>query len=404
MIPKHRRPSAIFLSLLLVLLLLPVGCSKLMPDAPADDALLDGPVEGLNSAELQRFLAGDAAFNDDIFSSATGLGPLFVASSCGSCHAGDGKGHPLNALTRFGQYDASGNQYLDQGGPQLQHRAIPGYSPEIIPAGAPFAVLLAPANTGLGFLDAVSDADILAMADPADDNGDGISGVPNWITPKGYTTLRPNAIEQGGQYIGRFGKKGATYDLLQQTATAYAQDIGVNSAYEPIDVYSGNEMDPEVSNATVHDVVFYLQTLKAPIQREQDVARVIQGAAVFTSTGCASCHVPELSTGASSIGALSNKTFRPYTDLLLHDMGPGLDDGYTEGSALTGEWRTPPLWGLGLAADSQGGALYLMHDGRAGSIEQAIAMHGGEAMISRDAFLQLLTNERDALLHFLNSL
>ena len=380
------------------------GCSKLMPEAPADDALLDGPVEGLSSAELQRFLAGDVAFNDVIFSSATGLGPLFVAPSCGSCHAGDGKGHPVNALTRFGQYDPSGNQYLDQGGPQLQHRALPGYVPETVPAGAPSTVLVAPANTGLGFLDAVSDADILAMADPDDGNGDGISGVPNWITPKAYTTLRPNAIEQSGQYIGRFGKKGGAYDLLQQTAGAYAQDIGVNSAYEPIDVYSGNEIDPEVSNATVHDVVFYLQTLKAPIQRDRENAQVMQGASVFTSIGCAKCHAPELTTGVSPIAALSNRTFRPYTDLLMHDMGPGLDDGYTEGSALSSEWRTPPLWGLGLAADSQGGAFYLMHDGRAGSIEAAIAMHGGEAMISRDAFLQLPNHERDALLRFLDSL
>ena len=101
---------------------------------------------------------------------------------------------------------------------------------------------------------------------------------------------------------------------------------------------------------------------------------------------------------------MSNKTFRPFTDLLLHDMGAGLDDGYTEGSALPSEWRTPPLWGLGLSADSQGGAVFLMHDGRAGSIEAAIAMHGGEATISRDAFLQLPSNERDALLRFLNSL
>ena len=391
-------------SLPVLLCLLFVGCNKLMPDAPADDALLDGPVEGLSSAELQRFLAGDVAFNDDIFSSATGLGPLFVAPSCGSCHAGDGKGHPVNALTRFGQYDASGNQYLDQGGPQLQHRALPGYAPETVPAGATSTVLVAPASTGLGFLDAVSDADILAMADPNDQDGDGISGVPNWITPKAYTTLRPEAIEQGGQYIGRFGKKGATYDLLQQTASAYAQDIGVNSAYEPIDVYSGNEMDPEVSNATIHDVVFYLQTLKAPIQREEENGQVMQGAAVFTAIGCGKCHVPELSTGDSPIGALANKTFRPYTDLLLHDMGADLDDGYTEGSALSSEWRTPPLWGLGLAADSQGGALYLMHDGRACSIEAAITMHGGEATISRNNFLQLPSSERDALLRFLNSL
>lgn len=396
--------SSHHLTMLLAVVLSCVACSKLMPEAPPDDSLLDGPVEGLSSAELQRFLAGDVAFNDEMFSSATGLGPLFVAPSCGSCHAGDGKGHPVNALTRFGQADASGNMYLAQGGPQLQHRALPGYSPESIPAGAPSSILLAPANTGLGFLDAVSDADILDMSDPNDDNGDGISGVPNWVVPKGYSPLRPDAIEQGGKYIGRFGKKAATYDLLQQTATAYAQDIGVNSAFEPIDTYSGNEVDPEVTNNTVHDVVFYLQTLKAPIQREQDNPNVQSGEFVFRAIGCGKCHVRELTTGPSSIPALANKTIRPYTDLLLHDMGPGLDDGYTEGSALSNEWRTPPLWGLGLSADSQGGGIFLMHDGRAHSVEEAILLHGGEATMSRNAFEQLTAIERDNLLIFLNSL
>lgn len=388
----------------LAVVLSSVACSKLMPEAPPDDALLDGPVEGLSSAELQRFLAGDVAFNDEMFSSGTGLGPQFVAPSCGSCHAGDGKGHPVNALTRFGQSDGNGNMYLAQGGPQLQHRALPGYAPETIPSGAPSSVLLAPANTGLGFLDAVSDADILAMSDPNDDDGDGISGVPNWIEPKPYSTLRPDAIVQGGKYIGRFGKKAATYDLLQQTATAYAQDIGVNSAFEPIDTYSGNEMDPEVSNATVHDVVFYLQTLKAPIQREHGNVNVPNGELVFRAIGCAKCHVRELVTGPSPVPALAHRTFRPFTDMLLHDMGPALDDGYTEGSALSSEWRTPPLWGLGLSADSQGGGVFLMHDGRAQSVEEAILLHGGEATMSRNAFEQLSAGERDQLMIFLNSL
>lgn len=391
-------------SIALMAILSTAACSKLLPEAPPDDSLLDGPIEGLTSAELQRFLAGDVAFNDEIFNSASGLGPLFVAPSCGSCHAGDGKGHPVNALTRFGQTDANGNQYLDMGGPQLQHRALPGYSPETIPIGTNSSVFLSPANTGLGFIEAVSDADILAMSDPNDMDGDGISGVPNWIDVKAYSTLRPNAVEQNGKYIGRFGKKSAAYDLLQQTAGAYAQDIGVNSAFEPIDVYSGNEVDPEVPNVVVHDVVFYLQTLKAPIQRRQTDAHVVRGGEVFNQISCARCHVAELTTGPSSIAALSNKSFRPYSDLLLHDMGPGLDDGYTEGSALTSEWRTPPLWGLGLAEDSQGGAVYLMHDGRATSIEEAILMHGGEATVSREAFVQLSMIDRNALLAFLKSL
>ena len=211
-------------------------------------------------------------------------------------------------------------------------------------------------------------------------------------------------MEQAGKYIGRFGRKAAAYDLLQQTANAYNQDIGITSNYEPRDTYTGAILDPEVSNSTVDQVVFYLLTLKAPVQRERDDAQVLAGEQVFTAVGCAKCHTPELVTGPSPIAPLANKTFRPYSDLLLHDMGSGLDDGYTEGSALTSEWRTPPLWGLGLSPDSQGGSYFLLHDGRATSIEQAIEAHGGEGQASRDAYQQLSTTDREALLRFLESL
>jgi CxxC motif-containing protein (DUF1111 family) len=380
------------------------GCTKLMPDAPADDQLLDGPVEGLNGEEQLRFLAGDVAFNDQVFTSATGLGPLFVSTSCGSCHAGDGRGHPFTALVRFGQVDATGNQYLDQGGPQLQHRALPGFTPEVIPAGATHTKLLPPPNTGLGFLDAVPDADLLALADPDDLDGDGISGVPNWVQPPAYCSWRLDPVIQGTKTIGRFGRKGAAYDLLQQTANAYNQDMGITSAYEAIDSHTGAPWDPEVTSQTMDDVVFYLRTLKAPIQRDRDDADVINGETVFTAIGCGRCHVPELTTGPSSIAALAHRTVRPFSDLLLHDMGPGLDDGYTEGSALTSEWRTPPLWGLGLSPISQGGSYFLMHDGRAHSIEEAIQLHGGEGAASRDAFNALTQGEREQLLRFLESL
>src|SRR5688572_1070247 len=146
------------LAILLSIPLFMLGCEDLIPPAPADDALLDGPVEGLSEEENRRFLRGDVAFNDDIFTAETGLGPIFVATSCGGCHAGDGKGHPFTTLTRFGQIDETGNQYIDKGGPQLQHRAISGYTPEQIPAGATFSKFTPPANTGLGFIELVSDA------------------------------------------------------------------------------------------------------------------------------------------------------------------------------------------------------------------------------------------------------
>ena len=157
---------------------------------------------------------------------------IFVASSCASCHAGDGKGHPFTTLTRFGQTDSTGNHFLDQGGPQLQNRAIPGYLPEQIPAGANFAKFTPPGNTGLGFLELVSDSDILAMADPNDADGDGISGVPNYNNLPGFVSPFPDAIPRGGKFICRFGKKAAVYSLLQQTVNAYNQDIGITSSFD----------------------------------------------------------------------------------------------------------------------------------------------------------------------------
>lgn len=391
--------------LIIILFTVIVACHKVFPDAPKDDEILDGPVEGLTAEQNAVFLRGDIAFNDEVFTSATGLGPMFVATSCGTCHAGDGKGHPFTTLIRFGQRDTTnGNQFLHLGGPQLQSRAVPGFQPEQIPAGATFSKFTPPANTGLGLLEAVSDASLMALADPNDANADGISGRPNWIVIPPYCLLRTGTIERNGKYVGRFGKKAAVYDLLQQTVNAYNQDIGVSSTYEHYDTYSGLEVDPEIPNRTALDVVFYLKTLKAPIQRNQNDADVISGKQIFTNISCGKCHTPQLQTGPSSIAALLNKTFFPYTDLLLHDMGPDLDDGYTEGTALTAEWRTPPLWGLGLSKNSQGGEYFLLHDGRAKSIEQAILMHGGEAEQSKNNFQQLNATDKTKLMKFLESL
>lgn len=381
-----------------------VSCAKLMPGGPAADEVLDGPLEGLTTEQKKRFLKGDAAFNDEVFSSGNGLGPLFVASSCATCHAGDGKGHPFTTLTRFGQRDSTGNRFLHLGGPQLQQRALPGFAGEQIPAGATFSKFTPPANTGLGFFEAVTDATLLALADENDADADGISGRPNWVHARPYSAIRNGSVIVNGKYIGRFGKKAAVYDLLQQTVNAYNQDMGINSSYEPFNTYDGQEADAEVSNQTVQDLVFYLQTLKVPLQRNQNDAAVIEGKNVFMNINCGKCHVPQLQTGPFPIEAISYKTFFPFTDLLLHDMGPGLDDGYTEGNALSSEWRTPALWGLGLSANSQGGGLFLMHDGRAKSIEEAILMHGGEAEQSKQGFKQLNNEKKIQLLKFLQSL
>lgn len=396
---KHEKILAILFLVAVVI----VACEKTMPPSPEEFELLDGPISGLSTEQQSQFLKGDEAFGE-VFTINKGLGPIFVANQCASCHAGDGKGTPFVRFTRFGQPDTLGNQFLALGGPQLQHKAIPGYEPEQLPSGAARTDLIAPAVSGLGFLDAVSDADLIALSDPYDTDGDGVSGRPHWNTIPDYVSIRPNSVSQNGRYITRFGKKGAAYDLLHQTSGAYNQDMGITSLFEPIDPYSGLEVDPEVSTQTVHDVVFYLKTLKAPIQRNQTDPDVMAGKQLFTGINCASCHTPTLTTGYSPISVLSNKEFHPYTDLLLHDIGNELDDGYTEGYALTSEWRTPPLWGLGLSKDAQGGMYFLMHDGRALSIEEAILMHGGEAEQSKNNFMQLTESEKKQLVKFLESL
>lgn len=389
-----------------------VSCVRLLPSLPEENQLLDGPIEGLTSFQHAQFLAGDVAFNDDIFTIDKGLGPFFVATSCGTCHPGDGKGHPFTTLTRFGQKDTMGNMFLNQGGPQLQNRAILGYVPEQLPDGASFTRLTPPANTGLGYIAALTDAQLLVHADPYDSDGDGISGVPNYITPPPYFIPQTYHQSVGGKYIGRFGKKASAIDLLHQTVNAYNQDMGITSEYSPdepaiyklLSPYPDSVPEPEVSNTTVLNVVFYLRTLKAPVRRDANKESVQIGEKLFTTIGCAKCHIPEWKTLDSDINALAYQSFYPYTDLLLHDMGSGLDDGYTEGTALASEWRTPPLWGLGLSKKAQGGNYFLLHDGRAHSIEEAILMHGGEGLMSKLTYAQLSDDDKKYLILFLESL
>lgn len=377
----------------------------MLPTEPPDHALLDGPVKDLTYEQSARFIKGDKLFNDKIFTEETGLGPIFVANSCGSCHPGDGKGHPFTSLIRFGQSDSTGNKFMSHGGNQLQNRSLPGYQPEVLPAEAPFSSFLPPAVTGLGFLDMVSDADILAMAKENQNHPDGIGGRPNWIELPSYIKPRVNSIPRSdGKYIARFGFKASVYDLLQQTVEALNQDIGITSIFNPIDQWSAHSIEPELSATEIHDLVFYLQTLKAPIQRNTEQKEILSGNAIFKEIGCESCHRETLNTQASSVQGLNNVEFHPYTDLLLHDLGSELDDGYTEGIAKSSEWRTTPLWGLGLAKDSQGGQYFLMHDGRAKSIEAAILLHGGQAHKSRERYKKLNDIDKTELITFLESL
>jgi CxxC motif-containing protein (DUF1111 family) len=408
------------------LLLFATGaCDLLAPGAPSGDEVLDGTVEGMTPSQVRQHLAGDSEFGR-VFGVADGLGPIFVAASCEQCHAGDGKGHPSFNLVRFGRPGGSAfDPMVAFGGPQLQHRAIPGYPAENVPVEASgSSTFTPPAVTGLGFLDAVDDATLIALADPTDSDGDGISGRLQLHEPseliEGVLELErrsspdPGArgTQVGGRYIGRFGKKALTVNLLHQTVGAYHEDMGITSDLMPEDLVnprsggraSDDVADPEVSTSAVANVVFYLKTLRVPPRREADHPDVLAGEALFEQVGCGTCHVPTLATGASEIDVLDRRTFHPYTDLLLHDMGPELDDGYTEGRASTSEWRTAPLWGVGLPEHFQGGAMFLMHDGRARSLEEAIEWHGGEASGVRDAFRALSAEERAHLLRFLRSL
>lgn len=404
------------LSLLLIIIGLVsiFACEKILPPEPNENEVLDGQMEGLSHAQTRLFLEGDEAFAE-VFTPEKGLGAYFVTASCFSCHSGDGKGHPSTTLTRFGRWE---NGLFDPlthlGGGQLQNRAIAGFEAEVIPSEANgIARFTPPAVTGLGLLAAVPDATLLALADPDDTDGDGISGRVNYITPpEFFNPLEWHAPDGEGRYIGRFGKKAAAIDLLHQTVNAYKEDMGITSDFDledPINYAVSAQQtdlvpDPEISGATVQSVVFYLRTLKAPIPRDELDANVQLGKQLFNDIECGKCHLPTLKTGISDIEVLSEVEFHPYTDLLLHDMGEELNDNYTEGIAEAAEWRTPPLWGLGLSPDAQGGSYFLMHDGRATSIEEAILLHGGEASNSRTNYQELSTSDKEALIAFLESL
>ena len=390
-----------------------VACQKLLPPAPASEDVLAEPLPDLTPTQENLHLLGDGEFAR-VFSQQEGLGPVFVQASCESCHAGDGKGNPFNNLTRFGKYDPQGawDPMLSQGGPQLQNRCISGFYAESLPEGCASSEFLAPSASGLGYLEAVEDATILALADSMDTNGDGISGRVHWVKAPSFYTPKSSGISSNGLYIGRFGRKAMALDLLHQTVGAYKQDMGITSPfdmYDPVNYsisgsVADNVADPEISSAAVQNVAFYLRTLKAPPRRNTGDADVMAGEALFIQIGCESCHTSTLTTGASEIKALNFATFHPYTDMLLHDMGWELNDNYTEGTALVTEWRTTPLWGLGIQKDSQGGQMFLMHDGRAKTFDHAIQLHGGEGAASRAAYNALSEGDKQKLIKFLESL
>ena len=392
-----------------------------------------------------------------------GLGPVYNARACQDCHLKDGRGHPPET-----PYDTRVSMFLRlsiPGGPtpegiadwiatspdptygtQLQDLAAPGQAAEgrmeIIwtetpvtladgtivslraptytfsdPAyGPPHANILlspriAPQMIGLGLLEAIPAADILALADPDDANGDGVSGRPQIV---------PSA-EFGTPMLGRFGLKAGTPTIKEQTASAFSGDMGLSTTLFPnpwgdctsaqpacVDAPHGQEPGIrnglEVDAETLDLVTFYSRNLGVPERRNVDDPQVLKGKEVFYALGCQSCHQPKFVT--HRLDGQPEQSFQliwPYSDFLLHDMGPGLADNRPEGRATGSEWRTPPLWGIGLTKAVSGHTQFL-HDGRARSLLEAVLWHGGEAEAQRDAVLNLSTDERDALLAFLGSL
>ncbi len=433
--------------------------ARLGGDTTREDASRNSfglPAPGLSNEQRRLFERGDSFFSQNWVTAPAstdardGLGPTFNAQACSSCHVLDGRGAPpdptgaearLGLLLRLsvpGTDAATGAPLPDPVyGGQLQDRAVLdvpaegrlAVSYEIIAGsygdGTPFELLsptyevedlafgplasdimmsprLAPQVIGMGLLQAVPAEAIRASADPQDADGDGISGRPNtvWDAVANVATL------------GRFGWKANVATVEQQVAGAFLGDIGITSDLHPGEncpapqascSAAQNGGTPELTGERLGAVTFYNRTLSVPAMRDVDDPDVGAGARLFDGLGCASCHTPTLRTGPSDIAVLANQTFHPYTDLLLHDMGEGLADGRPDFDAGGSEWRTPPLWGLGLIDDINGHR-FLLHDGRARTIAEAILWHGGEAHASREAFRNLEAGRRAQLLAFLEAL
>ncbi len=384
------------------------ACDHLATQAPPDGDVFDGPVDGLTTAELAAFARGDAEF-ERRFAPSTGLGPIFNNASCASCHSGDGRGFLDNALQRIGS--ESDDFLRTVGGPQIQDKAIPGMDPERVPAGVAVSTRLPPPVFGVGLIEAIPESAILALADPDDRDGDGISGRPNWVSA---ATWVPHFEPGGGSgaRLGRFGRKAQTSSLLQQVAEAYLQDVGITSEFLPaenrnplasVPVEAVDRVpDPEITSSTVLAVTHYIRALAPPLPGADTEPRR-EGRTLFTQVGCSRCHTPSIQTGQSVLPALSNRTVELYSDLLLHDMGDELADNRPDGVATGREWRTTPLWGLRLMRQFLNGQTLLLHDGRARSVEEAVLLHGGEAQSVRDAFASLSAAQKRALTDFVES-
>jgi len=451
------------IGLLAILVLLLVKCQKsaVFPDDQYNDELSGGD-ETVFDATSQAFgnmfplltgydehvhALGDLTFNQTFVTAPapihSGLGPIYNNTACTNCHHNDGIGLPTagdfqsSLLMRISipGTDAHGGPVPAPGyGLQVQDKAVFGKLPEAkvnityinqvlafadgeqyelrtptytlsnpyipLPDGYLLSPRLAPPMIGLGLLEAIPESEIIAGADPNDANGDGIKGHPNYVW---------DAVTQTRQ-LGRFGWKAATASVLTQVATALNQDMGITTSLLPVESsygqsqYDGLKDDPELPDSLLNALKFYAQTLCVPARRNTTDATIKRGEALFISMKCATCHKQTFTTGVDVTRPyLSNQVIHPYTDMLVHDMGPGLADNRPDFQASGSEWRTAPLWGLGLYSIVNNPG-YFLHDGRARTITEAIMWHGGEAEKSKNSFSNLSSIDRAAVLKFLQSL
>ena len=356
------------------------------------------------------------------------LGNKFINRSCVACHVNNGRSLPpaigasmQQSVVKVGN-DANGSPHPILGS-VLQPQSISGspegdatissytntsgqygdgssYSlrkPNYSFSGTPpshYSVRVAPPLVGLGLLEAIAESSILALADPNDENSDGISG----------RTQTAVDSSTGETRLGRFTSRASQPRLIDQIASALNTDMGVTSTIAPILDGESNSNAPEISDSDLELMNRYVALLGVSARRDLNNTQALAGEQLFTATGCATCHTPTFTTSAfHPMTELRNQTIHPYTDLLLHDMGPGLADNMGEGDASGSEWRTPPLWNIGLTAGVSGGESYL-HDGRARTLEEAILWHGGEGEASKESFRNLPAADRQALIEFLKSL
>jgi len=410
----------------------------------------------LSNDDETKFSVGNSFFRQNwvIAPSSTagrdGLGPLYNALGCSGCHHLDGRGRapmPGEGVTGFlfrlstAGTDAHGGPAPDATyGGQFQNLSIPGVQNEgsfsisyqlvngtfedgtgytlqqpVYTLNGNYGSLnalqtsprVAPQMAGLGLLATISEVEIVSRADESDANGDGISGKANYVWDyKNQTTA-----------LGRFGWKANQPHLLQQVAGAFNGDVGITSSLFPSDHCTSAELDCmnaingndsavnyELSDYQLDRVTYYSSTLAVPGRRNAKDETVLNGKKLFTNAGCAKCHVPSYTTANNSeIPAVSNQKIYPYTDLLLHDMGNDLADNRADYLATGNEWRTPPLWGIGMFYTVNHHTNYL-HDGRARNLEEAILWHGGEAQNSKENFRKMKASDRETLIKFLNSL